>query len=40
MKLLNRMRNLTNDECMIIMKGCAIFAYGYMVGYIIGGGLI
>lgn len=40
MKLLNRIRNLTDDECFIIMICCAIFAYGYIAGYIIGGGLI
>lgn len=40
MKFLNRIYNLTDDECMIIMIGMAIFTYGFIFGYIIGGGLL
>lgn len=39
MKIWKRILNLTDDECLIIMIGVTIFAYGVYIGYIIGGGL-
>ena len=38
--LVTRIRTLSDDECMIIMIGMALFTYGFIFGYIIGGGLI
>lgn len=32
--MLKRIMNLTDDECMIIIIGVAIFAYGYLFGYL------
>lgn len=33
--MLKRIMNLTDDECMIIMICIAIFAYGFIAGYLV-----
>ena len=39
MKIWKRILTLTDDECFIIMIAMAVFAYGWVIGYVVGGGL-